>query len=126
MSVLVVYSWGIGSEGQLGHAKFNLVSHLSANLIHCSVVHQTKTWLLSPKTSNVMGSSYRQELPRKMLKSKQYKKLIVGDQCSFAIDQEGKVYGFGKGLVDFEGGDREFKEPIILPVKEKIVDVSVS
>jgi alpha-tubulin suppressor-like RCC1 family protein len=99
----VLYSWGIGTDGQLGHAKYNLMD-------------------------GVMGAAYHQEEPRKVLRSKRFTKVAIGDRCSLALNADGQVFGAGAGLVDFSGtGKQVLKEFTHLPFpgEKRIVDVSI-
>lgn len=73
-----------------------------------------------------MGSSYTQAEPRKVLRSKRFVKVAIGDRSSMALTSDGQVFGCGTGLVDFAGeGKQSIKEPILLNFPERIVDVSI-
>jgi alpha-tubulin suppressor-like RCC1 family protein len=73
-----------------------------------------------------MGThQYVQEEPRKLVKSKRFSQLAVGDGYSLALTHEGDLFGWGTGLVDFSGNQKAIhKEPIPLVVGQKITTIS--
>ena len=70
-----VFTWGVGTEGQLGHGKFNL-------------------------TPGMFDQSYVQEDPRKLLKSKKFGQVAIGDKFMLGLTHDGDVFGWGQ---DFMG-----------------------
>eukprot|EP01031_Cornospumella_fuschlensis_P042067 gene42067-51357_t len=60
----VLYTWGVGSQGQLGHAKFEMA----------------KSWL---------GEEYEQDTPRKVLRSKNVLSLALADHLTLALTKQG-------------------------------------
>jgi alpha-tubulin suppressor-like RCC1 family protein len=95
-----LYSWGIGTSGQLGHKNF-------------------------AKETDILGDKYLQEEPRKMLKSKNFNKIAIGDSYSLALTYDGDLYGMGTGLINFNGDHKgEHKEPIPLVTGKKIKHIS--
>lgn len=72
-----------------------------------------------------MASSYIQVEPRKMLHSKNLRTVQVGVSCSMALSDQNEVYGWGDGLIGFEGGKRQFKEPTRLPFPDKIKSITL-
>jgi alpha-tubulin suppressor-like RCC1 family protein len=75
-----------------------------------------------------MGAAYHQEEPRKVLRSKRFTKVAVGDRCSLALTADGQVFGAGAGLVDFSGtGKQVLREFTLLPfpTERRLVDVSI-
>lgn len=84
-----VFSWGVGTDGQLGHAKFQLTSK-----------------------SVFDGGSYVQDEPRKLLRSSKFSQLAVAEHFTLGLSKSGEVYGWGKG---FLGADSSSTEPVLLP-----------
>jgi alpha-tubulin suppressor-like RCC1 family protein len=104
----VLYSWGVGTNGQLGHEKFRLEEEF-------------------------MGKSYTQYTPRRMLKSKQFHQVAVGNNCSFGIDSNtGNLYGWGQGYLvnvkhDSEPGSKSAIPRLIpMPNDVKISSITAS
>lgn len=102
----VVYSWGSGTQGEIGHSKFEL-------------------------RTTFFGKSYTQELPRKMLKTKRFSVLSPGEGYTLAVcNVTGKLFGWGQGDIvgTKEGVDGSLTaepRPIPLPSGvEKVVHVS--
>lgn len=99
----VLYSWGVGTNGQLGHEKFKLEEEF-------------------------MGKSYIQYIPRRMLKSKQFNQIAVANNQTFGIDSNtGNLYCWGQGLLvnikhDSEPGSKS-AIPRLIPMPN---DVKVS
>mmetsp|Transcript_28737 Transcript_28737/g.27525 ORF Transcript_28737/g.27525 Transcript_28737/m.27525 type:complete len:411 (+) Transcript_28737:113-1345(+) len=85
-----LYSFGIGSDGQLGHAKFE----------------KTQPSLLNPLQQN-----YVQEEPRRIVKSKEYKQVAIGTAYTLLLSETGHLFGCGKGFL----GAIESKSPQIFP-----------
>ena len=86
-SETALYTWGNGSLGALGHAKFEL-------------------------TPGFLEESYIQEEPRRLVKSKQYRQVACGENCTLALTDTGHLFGWGQG---FLGPDSKSKEPQIFP-----------
>ena len=55
----LAYSWGVGTDGELGHASFQ-------------------------KEANLMGDAYVQVEPRRIIRSKRFKTFAVGSQYTLA------------------------------------------
>lgn len=85
-----LYSFGIGSDGQLGHAKFE------------------KT---QPSLMNPLQQDYVQEEPRRIVKSKEYKHVAIGTGYTLLLSETGHLFGCGKGFL----GTFESKSPQIFP-----------
>jgi alpha-tubulin suppressor-like RCC1 family protein len=72
-----------------------------------------------------LGEKYLQEEPRKVLKSKNFNKVSIGDSCTFALTYDGDLYGMGTGVVNLDGNHgAEHKEPIPVVVGQKVKSVS--
>lgn len=82
-----VYTWGVGSGGQLGHAKFEL-------------------------EPGFIEESYVQEEPRRLVKSKQFRTLAIAEAFTLALSDTGHLFGWGQG---FLGPNSASKEPQIFP-----------
>jgi len=82
-----VYTWGVGSGGQLGHAKFEL-------------------------EPGFIEESYVQAEPRRLVKSKQYRSLAMAETFTLALTETGHLCGWGQG---FLGTDSASKEPQVFP-----------
>lgn len=74
-STTAVFTWGVGTEGQLGHGKFAL-------------------------TPGMFDQSYVQADPRKLLKSKKFGQLAIGEKFTLGLTHDGDVFGWGQ---DFMG-----------------------
>lgn len=73
----------------------------------------------------MLGEKYLQEEPRKLLKSKRFQQLAVGDSFSLGLTNEGDLFGWGSGLVEFNGQSKGgIKEPVPLVVGEKITYIA--
>ena len=83
-----LYTWGVGTDGQLGHLKF-----------------QT--------TESMMGESYVQEEPRRLLKSKTYTQVAIGGDYTLALNETGHLFGWGNVL----GSLRSTTPQLIVPDK---------
>eukprot|EP00605_Chrysophyceae_sp_TOSAG23-4_P002468 GSChrysophyteH1.ASY1.ANO1.2727.1 assembled CDS len=81
-----VFTWGVGTSGQLGHERFKL----------------QQSW---------KGDSYIQEEPRRLLKSKTYTALACGREFSLGLTGSGDIYGWGRG---FAGKDSQSNIPLPL------------
>mmetsp|Transcript_866 Transcript_866/g.1481 ORF Transcript_866/g.1481 Transcript_866/m.1481 type:complete len:423 (-) Transcript_866:257-1525(-) len=90
-----IYSWGKGSDGQLGHAKFT-------------------------KTAGFMEESYIQMEPRKMVKSKRFKQCAIGDTFTLGITSTNDLFGWGKDFVD----GQQSNEPVPIAPGLKVKAVS--
>ena len=66
----LAYSWGVGTDGELGHPSFQ-------------------------KEATLMGDAYVQVEPRRIIRSKRFKSFAVGSQYTLALDQQGKLYHWG-------------------------------
>lgn len=96
-----VFTWGVGTEGQLGHQKFQLTTQ-----------------------SMFEGQSYIQEEPRKLIKSKKFTQLAIGERFTLGLSQTGEIYGWGAG---FLGSESASNEPVVLPLPnpaKKIVAIA--
>jgi alpha-tubulin suppressor-like RCC1 family protein len=62
-----------------------------------------------------------------MLKSKRFQQVFIGENCTFALTGNGELFGWGKELVDFQSGEKQYNEPQLLPFPSKnpIIHVSV-
>lgn len=80
-----VFSWGMGTDGQLGHQNFSL-------------------------TSDVLGGeNYIQLEPRRMVKSKRFSEVACGDSFSLGLTDNGDIFGWGRG---FAGDDSQSNVPV--------------
>ena len=96
-----MFTWGLGTDGQLGHKKF-----------------ESKTGILG-------DNYYTQEEPRKLMKSKRFAQIAVGGTFTFALTRDGDLFGWGKDFLKF--GDKvQSNEPVKIEIPEgkKIVSVS--
>jgi regulator of chromosome condensation len=59
-----------------------------------------------------------------MLKSKKFDKLAVGDNYTLGVTYDGELYGWGDGLIHFEGQKGAMLEPFRLPFPGKVVGVA--
>lgn len=92
-----VYSWGVGSSGQLGHPTFD-------------------------ESIGVLGDkSYIQDEPRKLAKSGLFTQLACGVEYTLALDKNGSLYGWGSG---FTGGDKKSLTPVLIPTPTKFVTIA--
>jgi alpha-tubulin suppressor-like RCC1 family protein len=71
-----IYSWGIGTQGQLGHAKFETSGDRWFGIFS--------------------DDTYFQQDPRRMLKSKSFRKLACGSEFTIALNSSGQLFGWGK------------------------------
>ncbi len=66
-----------------------------------------------------------QEEPRKLLKSKKFTQLAVGELFSLGVTNDGMLYGWGSGLVSLSGDQSaEIREPLPLPTEGKVAFVA--
>ena len=80
-----VFSWGMGTDGQLGHQNFSL-------------------------TTDVLGGdNYIQLEPRRMVKSKRFSEVACGDSFSLGLTESGDIFGWGRG---FAGDDSQSNVPV--------------
>jgi len=92
-----VYSWGVGSYGQLGHPSFD-------------------------EAIGVLGDkSYIQDEPRKLAKSGSFTQLACGVDYTLALDKDGSLYGWGTG---FTGGDQKSLTPVAIPTPAAFVKIA--
>eukprot|EP01031_Cornospumella_fuschlensis_P037442 gene37442-45470_t len=99
----VLYTWGVGSQGQLGHAKFEMA----------------KSWL---------GEEYEQDTPRKVLRSKNVLSLALADHLTLALTKQGQLLGCGAHeLLQIGGGAgvKQLNELTPLVADKHIVQVAV-
>lgn len=85
-----VFSWGIGSEGQLGHQNFTVTTRVLG------------------------GENYIQMEPRRMVKSKRFSNVACGDSFSLGLTNAGELFGWGKGFAG-EESQSNVPVPITLP-----------
>lgn len=99
--VLHIYSWGIGTNGQLGHAKFE------------------------KNRSNVLTTEddYIQKVPRRILKSKEFEKIECGSHTSFALDNAGRLFGWGN-LENVGKFTDKVMEPTAIDLDRKFTSVA--
>lgn len=71
-----------------------------------------------------MDAEYVQEEPRKLVKSKRFANVAIGNSCTFAATHNGDLLGWGKGLVDFKAGKAQLNEPVPLIVDGSIKSMS--
>jgi hypothetical protein len=96
-----LFSWGIGTDGQLGHGRFQ-------------------------KSSGTLGSQeYVQEEPRKLIKSKRFKAVAPGTGFTLGLSHDGELFGWGS---EFLKGCQS-NEPTLISVPfvnsgAKIVSIS--
>ena len=95
----VVYTWGIGTEGQLGHQKFEV-----------------------SRSVTDLENVYTQEEPRRLIKSKKFTQIACGEQSMYAITNSGELFGWGADIMP----KVKSNEPIMLPLPDgtKIVQVA--
>lgn len=86
-----VYSWGLGTNGQLGHAKFEATS---ASFL---------------STTN----DYVQKEPRRLVKSKSLKKFSCGDDYTIALTATGGLMGWGN-LKHLGLGNEKVLQPTVI------------
>eukprot|EP01038_Epipyxis_sp_PR26KG_P007864 gene7864-10673_t len=94
----VIYSWGIGTIGQLGHKKFEV-------------------------SFKGFDSSYIQFEPRRLLKSRRFKNAFIGESQTIFLTKENQTLLSGKVI----NGDTTYKEPVLLdlPDNASIVNGSI-
>jgi len=85
-----VFTWGVGTQGQLGHGKFQV----------------------QPGMLGLGESVYVQEEPRKLVKSKKFSQLAIGELFTLGLTHDGQVFGWGHG---FLGPKSQSNEPVLLP-----------
>lgn len=95
-----LYSWGYGTEGQLGHKSFEI-------------------------SKGLMGETYIQTEPRKLVRSKRFSSIAIGDGFTLGLTHDGELFGWGK---NFQKGC-DSKEPILITVPfassgSKVVSIS--
>jgi alpha-tubulin suppressor-like RCC1 family protein len=85
---LVLYNWGNGDSGQLGHAKYE-------------------------KKIGLFGEYYIQEEPRRLLKSKRFENLAVGHKFTLGLDKNNGLFYWGEkfGKQNFFGAENYY-EPV--------------
>ena len=71
--------------------------------------------LYFPQIPSMFGSTEVQEEPRRLLKSKTFTKVAVGDTFTIALDNNGNLFGWGSG---FYGKESSSREPIPLALPE--------
>ena len=94
-----VFTWGLGTNGQLGHGKFSL-------------------------TMGMTEQYYLQEEPRKLLKSKRFAQVAVGEQFMLGLTHEGDVYGWGSGFAAGAAAQSNEPVPLVFPAGVKIKHVA--
>ena len=73
----------------------------------------------------MFGNEYVQEEPRKLIKSKRFMNVAVGESCTLATTHTGDLFGWGSDLVDWKGSKATFKEPVPLLLEAKITAMSL-
>ena len=81
-----VFTWGLGTMGQLGHEKFPLT-----------------------KSSFLGTENYFQDTPRRLVRSKQYTAISCGNSYTLGLTESGEIFGWGKG---FAGEDSQSNTPV--------------
>jgi alpha-tubulin suppressor-like RCC1 family protein len=66
------------------------------------------------QVSGVFGSTYTQDEPRKLVKTKRFGSVAIGTSCTFAATHAGDLFGWGTGLVNFADDAQVFNEPVPL------------
>ena len=93
--LVALYTWGVGTGGQLGHAKF-------------------------PVERSVLGEDYyNQAEPRRLLKSTSYNLVAVGSTYTLAITETGHLFGWGNRF-----GKTQSLVPQIFPADRTYTHVS--
>lgn len=77
-----VFTFGEGNEGQLGHAKFKKETIITKIPFFNMAISQTEP-------------SYIQVTPRRLIKSRKFNSIAIGDLFTLALSDDGKIYGFG-------------------------------
>jgi alpha-tubulin suppressor-like RCC1 family protein len=98
-----VYSWGVGSNGQLGHTKFKM-----------------------NRRSIDGGMSYVQTLPRRVAGSSDldFQQLALGENFSVGISSKGYLYGWGRFWGLKNQAEIDVLEPVVLLTDTKFSKVS--
>lgn len=81
-----LYTWGVGTEGQLGHEKFH-------------------------KSDTLMGQSYVQDEPRRLLKSKSFVKVAIGGEYTLGLNETGHLFGWGTVLQSLKSNTPQLLVP---------------
>ena len=105
-SNIINYSWGVGTQGQLGYGNFEL-------------------------TQGFFESSYVQTEPKKLSQSKKFSKIAVGDGFTLGLcAATNNLYGWGQGQVvgvkENEKSGTVTADPRLIPMPSndiKIVDI---
>ena len=96
-----VYSWGLGTNGQLGHAKFEATS--------ASILSTT--------------NDYIQKVPRRLIKSKYLKKLSCGYDFSFGLTSSGELMGWGN-LKHVGLSNEKVLQPTVITSDTKFIEIA--
>ena len=96
-----VYSWGLGTNGQLGHAKFEATS--------ASILSTT--------------NDYVQKVPRRLIKSKMIKKFSCGYDFTIALTATGELIGCGN-LKELGLSSEKILQPTAIELEKKFTQVA--
>lgn len=101
MLISVLYTWGLGTNGQLGHRSFE--------------------W----KKDFLSMNFYIQSEPRKLMKSKRFARVAIGGSFTLATTHSGELFGWGTDFLNM-GKGLQSNEPVLIEVPggKRIVDVS--
>ena len=83
-----MFTWGLGTDGQLGHKKIEF-------------------------KTGALGKYYIQEVPRRLVKSRRFRRIAVGNTSTIAVTHDGQLFGWG---VNFIGGNHSSLEPVPIEV----------
>lgn len=67
--ITALYTWGTGTDGQLGHSKFQI--------------------------GGILSESYIQSEPRRLIKSKGFTTVAIGGTYTLALNETGQLFGWG-------------------------------
>jgi alpha-tubulin suppressor-like RCC1 family protein len=96
-----VYSWGLGTNGQLGHA------------------------VIKKQTNNVtsLADEYVQKEPRRMVKSRQFKALSCGKDFTLGLTHTGELLGWGN-LSQVGVNNKQVLVPTAISLDQKFTLIS--
>jgi len=90
-----IYNWGTGTNGQLGHAKYEEIS-------------------------GMLGPMYVQDIPRKLFKSNDFIQIACGVEFTIGLTNRGELFGWGTGYV----ADKKSLTPDPIPIPIKMTKIA--